>query len=83
MAGNVQEWVSTLWGSEERTFAYPYRDDDGREDLQADAHLYRITRVHRGGAFRDDPSRLRCSARGRSSARSKVHWRGFRVALDI
>jgi formylglycine-generating enzyme required for sulfatase activity len=83
MAGNVQEWVSTLWGNDREPFLYPYRDDDGRQDLQADAYLYRVRRVHRGGSFRDERPRLRCAARGYSNASSQVRWRGFRVVLDI
>ena len=81
MAGNVQEWVSTLWGGDQEAFPYPYRADDGREDAEAEERLYATLRVHRGGSFRDDPDRMRCRARGRSSATTKIRWRGFRVAM--
>ncbi len=87
MAGNVQEWTSTLWGSDEHKnkFSNPYRADDGREDLEADQYLYQVYRVHRGGAFNDAPVWLRCSARGRSDSdhTTEVNWRGFRVVLEI
>ena len=85
MLGNVQEWTSTLWGSDltEDAFPYPYRAGDGREDLEADRHLHRVYRVHRGSAFRDHQAKLRCSARGASSADSTIRWRGFRVVLEL
>jgi formylglycine-generating enzyme required for sulfatase activity len=85
MVGNVQQWTSTLWGSNvrENAFPYPYQAHDGREDLEADQHLHRVYRIHRGGSFRDDPSRLRCSARGYSDPDSKLRWRGFRVVLEV
>jgi formylglycine-generating enzyme required for sulfatase activity len=83
LIGNVQEWTSTLWGNDQEPFRYPYRDNDGREDLQADDYLYRVQRVHRGGSFRDERPRLRCSARSYSNAASQVRWRGFRVVLDV
>jgi formylglycine-generating enzyme required for sulfatase activity len=84
MAGNVQEWTSTLWGSDPKlsAFPYPYRADDGREDVAASQHLHRVYRVYRGGSFRDDPSKLRCSVRGCSTPDSKIRWRGFRVVRE-
>ncbi len=84
MAGNVQEWTSTLWGSDPKIndFAYPYRPGDGREDPVA-GHLHRVYRVYRGGSFRDDPGRLRGAARGASTPDSKIRWRGFRVVREI
>lgn len=85
MLGNVQEWTSTLWGSDlkNNAFPYPYRANDGREDPQAEQHLHRVYRVYRGGSFRDDADRLRCSARGAASADSAIRWRGFRVVLEM
>jgi formylglycine-generating enzyme required for sulfatase activity len=84
MLGNTQEWTTTLWGSDPQTcaFPYPYRADDGREDLIA-SHLHRVYRVYRGGSFRDDPAKLRCSARGCSTPDSKIRWRGFRVVMEL
>jgi iron(II)-dependent oxidoreductase len=85
MAGNVQEWTSTLWGSDEHQndFPYPYQANDGREDLTADQYLHQAYRVYRGGSFNDEASRARCSARGRSNAETEVTWRGFRVVLEV
>lgn len=84
MLGNVQEWTSTLWGSDpkENAFPYPYRSTDGREETKP-AHLYRVYRIYRGSSFRDEAVKLRCSARGNSDPESKIRWRGFRVALEI
>jgi len=85
MAGNVQEWTSTLWGSRlgQPDYAYPYRPDDGREDLEAGPWQHRTFRVHRGGAFREDRLRVTTFSRGVSDPDSKLRWRGFRVVLEI
>jgi formylglycine-generating enzyme required for sulfatase activity len=84
MLGNVQEWTRTLWGSDpkENAFPYPYRTSDGREEANP-THLHRVYRVYRGGSFRDEPGRLRCSMRGNSDPESKIRWRGFRVVLEL
>jgi len=84
IVGNVQQWTGTLWGSDlnDNTFPYPYQSNDGREDLAADQHLHRVFRLHRGGSYRDDPAKLRCSARSYSDPDSKIRWRGFRVLLE-
>lgn len=85
LVGNVQQWTSTLWGSNlnQCDFPYPYQAGDGREDLAADQRLPRVFRLHRGGSFRDEPARLRCSARSYSDPDSKIRWRGFRVVLEV
>lgn len=85
MAGNVQEWVSTLWGSDLKVnaFPYPYRADDGRENSDADRRFHRVYRLYRGGSFRDEADKLGCSARGTSSADSTIRWRGFRVVMEL
>ena len=82
MLGNVQEWTSTLWGSDPNAsdFPYPYNSRDGREELEVS--LFRVYRIHRGGCYRDEPARLRCSVRGCSPPDSKVPWRGLRVVLE-
>ncbi len=85
MADNVQEWVSTLWGSDpaQTDYPYPYRQNDGREDLSAGQRLHRTYRIYRGGSFRDSKTRAVCQSRGWSDPDSKLRWRGFRVAADI
>jgi formylglycine-generating enzyme required for sulfatase activity len=52
MAGNVWEWTSTVY------LPYPYRPDDGREDLEDGR-----SRVLRGGSFLDLVRSGRCSYR--------------------
>ena len=52
MAGNVWEWCSSLYKG------YPYRADDGREDMASSA-----SRVVRGGSFLAHESRARCGSR--------------------
>ncbi len=85
MAGNVQEWTSTLWGSDLQTsdFPYPYQPHDGREPAAGQQQLPREYRIYRGGSFRDGADRLHCTARGHSDPDSRLRWRGFRVALEI
>ncbi len=85
MSGNVEEWTSSIWGldSTENKFGYPYRPEDGREDLEADKYMDTIYYVHRGGSYRSKPAEVRCAARGNSSATSRIRWRGFRVVEEL
>jgi sulfatase modifying factor 1 len=43
MSGNVWEWTVTLWGDDRDTpaFSYPYRKEDGRENLKAGDGFFR------------------------------------------
>ncbi len=72
MAGNVHEWVSSLYRR------YPYVPDDGREDPDAAGE-----RVTRGGAADTGPETLRATWRGADVSRSPRaghHNIGFRCA---
>jgi formylglycine-generating enzyme required for sulfatase activity len=72
MAGNVFEWTSTLYTS------YPYRVDDGREDLNS-----RNVRILRGGSRWSSEKRVRCAYRFRYDPRNRFnHW-GFRLARTL
>lgn len=72
MAGNVWEWVHTLYRP------YPYNSADGREE---DASPDR--RVLRGGSFLSPDARyLRCAARSRSYPVRRRDHIGFRVVWD-
>jgi formylglycine-generating enzyme required for sulfatase activity len=70
MAGNVWEWCSSLYAP------YPYKLDDGREDLKPDGD-----RVLRGGSFSSDPRLVRCSCRYGHLPNSRGGTIGFRVAV--
>jgi iron(II)-dependent oxidoreductase len=67
MSGNVWEWVSSLYKP------YPYRVDDGREDLGASG-----SRVLRGGSWADSAGGLRVAGRYVPSFRNALN--GFRCA---
>ena len=45
LSGNVWEWTRSHWKN------YPYKSNDGREDLAAGSD---VPRVLRGGSFDDD-----------------------------
>jgi formylglycine-generating enzyme required for sulfatase activity len=80
MMGQVWEWCSSKYGGTDENrpgFEYPYKADDGREDLKGED-----TRILRGGAWNDGAGWSRCDNR-----RGVVPWnrgpdRGFRCTLE-
>jgi formylglycine-generating enzyme required for sulfatase activity/energy-coupling factor transporter ATP-binding protein EcfA2 len=72
MAGNVWEWTSTIYQD------YPYRADDGRENLEAGDN---VARVLRGGSFRLDAGLVRGAYRLRGDPRYRDVDVGFRVVV--
>jgi formylglycine-generating enzyme required for sulfatase activity len=84
MLGNVQEWTSTLWGSDldHSDFSEVYDAEDGREEIDTDGNQPRAFRIHRGGHFKKEPDDLQNSIRGKSEAGSKFSRRGFRIGRD-
>lgn len=82
MVGNVWEWTNTIWGTDWGTpqYRYPYRPDDGREQVEV---LGQVNRVFRGAPFNDQPESYRCSARDRYAADGRDGRLGFRIALTI
>jgi formylglycine-generating enzyme required for sulfatase activity len=82
MAGQVWEWCSSKYGGYEDkpNFGYPYRLDDGREDLEGDD-----TRILRGGSwYSDNPAAVcRCGSRDRSHPRDGSNYWGFRCARSL
>lgn len=77
MAGNVGEWVSTIEDSQR--FAYPYRLDDGRDDITADEWM----RVNRGGCWLFPPEDLRAARHLAFHTTDRYDWLiGLRLALD-
>lgn len=77
LAGNVFEWTLSKWGSnwQELQFAYPYRANDGREDMEGSG-----ARVMRGGSWFNGYQEALCAYRSRYLAGSRGSNIGFRVA---
>ncbi len=77
LAGNIFEWTRSQWGRnwQELQFTYPYRADDGREDLAGSA-----ARVMRGGSWFNSAREARVSQRARYLPGSRASNIGFRVA---
>ncbi|MBW2062577.1 MAG: formylglycine-generating enzyme family protein [Deltaproteobacteria bacterium] len=71
MHGLVWEWTNSL------EKGYPYRADDGREDLEASG-----VRVVRGGSWNSDPYFLRCGFRDWHLPVHRDHDIGFRLAVS-
>jgi formylglycine-generating enzyme required for sulfatase activity len=69
MAGNVREWVSSLYRS------YPYDSEDGREDLEAED-----SRILRGGSWHSSAREARSSDRMRVGPAFTHSGYGFRCA---
>jgi hypothetical protein len=72
MAGNVWEWCSSLYKN------YPYRADDGREDMQ-DSSL----RALRGGSVDSDAPVARAARRGVRNPIYRSRSYGVRVAAPF
>ena len=72
MHGNAAEWTRTTYQ------AYPYRADDGRDDL-----IESGKKVVRGGSWCDRPKRCRSAFRLRYPAWQRVHNVGFRIVAEI
>ncbi len=81
LSGNVWEWTRSLWGTnwEKPDFNYPYKSDDGRENLAAEMN---VARVLRGGAFNNYLRLVRCAYRFRLNPRNGGNIVGFRVVLS-
>jgi len=71
MSGNVWEWCQSL-------YKYPYRGDDGREDLRAAG-----SRVVRGGSWRYLGSGIRSASRYVNAPSRTVDVSGFRVVVSL
>jgi serine/threonine-protein kinase len=69
MAGNVWEWVSSLYKP------YPYQADDGREDLGASG-----ARALRGGGWNNNWNRVRAADRDLNDPTGTYNIVGFRCA---
>lgn len=80
MCGNVFEWTLSKWGMNWQTleFAYPYRADDGREELAGSA-----ARIIRGGSWFNTFHEALCAFRSRYLAGSRASNIGFRVVTEM
>ena len=80
MSGNVFEWTSSLWGEDwqKPKWRYPYRMDEGRENVEAPD---KVLRVVRGGSFVNDRRNLRCAYRYGDHPGDRNNNLGFRVVL--
>lgn len=85
MAGNVREWTNTLWGGDlhedKSDFPYPWAAD-AREEPATDQLYSRAYRIYRGGAYGDDKSQMRCSARDWYALDSRDRECGFRIVQE-
>lgn len=70
MVGNVWEWVSSIYKG------YPYRSNDGREDLQV-----KKDRVVRGASSSYIRSSVRCAYRNEYNPTIRSKNVGFRVVV--
>jgi formylglycine-generating enzyme required for sulfatase activity/tRNA A-37 threonylcarbamoyl transferase component Bud32 len=71
MAGNVWEWVSSLY------WPYPYDAADGREVLESPGN-----RILRGGSFGDNATDVRAAFRHEYDPEEWHCSKGFRVVVD-
>jgi formylglycine-generating enzyme required for sulfatase activity len=71
MHGNAWEWTRSTYA------AYPYRADDGRNDLDETRD-----KVVRGGSWYDRPQRCRSAFRLSYPAWQKVYDVGFRIIIE-
>jgi formylglycine-generating enzyme required for sulfatase activity len=72
MAGNVWEWTSSLYKP------YPYKADDGREDMSSSGD-----RVRRGGSFRGAETDARAAFRHPGAPVSVWETDGFRCGVGV
>jgi formylglycine-generating enzyme required for sulfatase activity len=81
MVGNVWEWTRTLDKRKSSPFSYeyPYRCDDGREDLLVDDGIYEY--IVRGGSFESDKTTANCIRRFNISSNHGQGDLGFRLAI--
>ncbi len=81
MVGNAWEWTISLWGENwgRPKFKYPYKFDDGRENLAAGD---KVLRVLRGGAFNFSRDLWRCAFRRRLGPDNRDKDLGFRVVVS-
>jgi formylglycine-generating enzyme required for sulfatase activity len=85
MIGNVWEWTLTLWGADWRrpTFGYPYRSDDGREDISPGDDVLRVVRGGSWRFVRGARGFARCAYRGGDLPLDSDDDGGFRCVSPV
>jgi formylglycine-generating enzyme required for sulfatase activity len=80
MAGQVWEWCNSKYGGieDKPRFGYPYRPDDGREELEGDD-----SRILRGGSWVKGAERCRCGCRSGLDPWGWFNDWGFRCARTL
>ncbi|KAA3641003.1 MAG: hypothetical protein DWQ02_01180 [Bacteroidetes bacterium] len=77
LCGNVWEWCTTLFRIEpDPPFLYPYKIDDGREEIERKDHWITVTR---GGSFTNIPYLAQVTFRGRDRPSFNPRRQGFRI----
>ena len=81
LSGNTWEWTSSIWGTDADNpeFLYPYKADDGRENLDDN----QILRVVRAGGWKYSADLIRASQRDWNKPNVRGSALGFRVAIDF
>lgn len=82
LTGNAFEWTASLMADADgpRTFTYPYRPDDGREDQAAPNHM---TRVVRGGAWPETDAMVDACHRHAQLPDARTRDLGLRLACVL
>lgn len=77
LTGNISQWTSTI--DDPERFSYPYRADDGRDDLSVSAWF----RIERGGCWLSSLEYLRADLRQSFHTTDRFDWlRGVRLVHD-
>jgi formylglycine-generating enzyme required for sulfatase activity len=77
LSGNVYSWTLSIY--DQQRFPYPYKPNDGREDI----HLADINRVLRGGSWSGDHIAARAVYRDDLHPASRSDVIGFRVVCSV
>lgn len=76
LSGNVYSWTTSIYDQE--AFPYPYRADDGREDMERTS----VRRVLRGGSWGNGQSNARAAFRSGSNPNGRSDSSGFRLVVS-
>ncbi len=73
LSGNAYTWTLSIY--DQQQFPYPYKKDDGRENI----HQPGVNRVLRGGSWYDDRDGARAVYRDSNNPGARAYSIGFRV----